>query len=90
MFLHVDEVSVIGRLTLALLFNNGERRVVDLSGSLEGEVFAPLRNQRSFAAVYVNPETGTIEWPNGADFAPEYLYEIGLPSDAPAAVEATA
>ncbi len=79
MFLHIEDVIVAGPLRLKLRFNNGERRVVDLVDSLHGPVFEPLREQSRFAAVYVNEETGTIEWPNGADFAPEYLYAISRP-----------
>ena len=37
----------------------------------------PLKDTGFFRRVAVNPETGTIEWPNGADFAPEFLHEIG-------------
>lgn len=52
-------------------------REVDLSGELFGEVFEPLRDPEAFAQVYLNPDTGTIEWANGADFAPESLHTIG-------------
>lgn len=76
MFLHVNAVTKLGEYRLRLTFNNGAIKEVDLSNELYGEVFEPLRLPTVFAQVYVNPETGTIEWPNGADFAPEFLYEI--------------
>lgn len=50
---------------------------VDLKDELYGEVFEPLKDIALFKQVTVNPETNTIEWPNGADFAPEFLHEIG-------------
>jgi hypothetical protein len=79
MFLHVVSARTLDRYTLRLEFNDGSTRDVDLSGELHGEVFEPLKEMRYFRRVAVNPETGTIEWPNGADFAPEFLYEIGRP-----------
>ncbi|MFH1765468.1 MAG: DUF2442 domain-containing protein [Gemmatimonadota bacterium] len=45
---------------------------------LQGEVFESLRDQTAFSQVRVNPETRTIEWPNGADLAPEFLHEMGV------------
>ncbi len=42
-----------------------------------GEVFEPPKELAVFKQVAVNHETNTIEWPNGADFAPEFLYKIG-------------
>ncbi|MCC5876821.1 MAG: DUF2442 domain-containing protein, partial [Candidatus Sumerlaeia bacterium] len=36
--------------------------------------FAPLREEAAFRQVRVNPELGTIEWPNGADLDPDVLY----------------
>ena len=62
---------------MRLTFSDGVVKDVDLQGELYGEVFEPLKDLDRFRQVAVNPETNTIEWPNGADFAPEYLYEIG-------------
>ena len=38
-------------------------------------VFEPLRDEAYFKGFQVHPELHTITWPNGADFAPEFLYE---------------
>lgn len=75
MFLHVIQVQPLKPHCLRLDFNDGTTGEIDLSSELYGEVFEPLRDSAVFAQVQVNPETGTIEWPNGADFAPEFLSE---------------
>ena len=77
MFLHVTNVVYFEAYKLRLEFNDGTVKVVDLRDELYGEVFEPLKNMEFFQQVTVNPDTNTIEWPNGADFAPEFLYEIG-------------
>lgn len=77
MFLHVEHVEYIVEYRLRIRFNNGIEKEVDLSSELYGEVFEPLKNINTFQQVYVNPNTKTIEWTNGADFAPEFLFEIG-------------
>jgi hypothetical protein len=79
MFLHVSRAKVIGAHAVRVEFTDGSLRDVDLSPELHGEVFEPLRDPEFFAAVQVNPDTGTLEWPNGADFAPEFLFEAGTP-----------
>ena len=75
MFIEVTNAEYIEGYRLLLLFNNGERRIVDLSDSLKGVVFAPLKDINYFKNFSI--KFNTIEWENGADFAPEYLYEIG-------------
>jgi hypothetical protein len=77
MFLHVTGVRYLRRYELRLEFSNGVVKDVDLGGELHGEVFEPLRDIKLFRKVAVNPETRTIEWPNGADLAPEFLFDIG-------------
>lgn len=56
-----------------LHFSDGLEGTVDLSHDLEGEVFQPLRDPDYFAKVRLHPELRTLFWPNGADFAPEFL-----------------
>ena len=48
---------------------------VDLRDELDGPVFEPLRRIETFQGVRLHPELHTIVWPNGADLAPEFLYE---------------
>jgi len=71
-------VEALPGYRLALTFDDGTRGVVDCTPWLyerETGLFAPLRDPVLFAQVYVNHEFGIIEWPNGADVAPETLYE---------------
>lgn len=77
MFLHVMSVKYLEDYKLRLTFNDGVVKDVDLEKELYGEIFEPLKNLALFRQVAVNPATNTIEWSNGADLAPEFLYEIG-------------
>ena len=75
MFLEVVKAEYLNGYKVKLLFNNGEPKIVDLSQSLNGSVFAPLKDLDYFKKFSI--KFNTIEWENGADFAPEYLFEIG-------------
>lgn len=71
--LHVVEVQLQSAFRLRLWFNDGTDGYVDLSTELDGPVFEPLRDELYFSQVAIDEELGTIAWPNGADFAPEFL-----------------
>jgi hypothetical protein len=58
---------------LWLRFADGLEGEVDLGVELDGEMFEPLRDEGYFGQVVFNPEIRTVVWPNGADFAPEFL-----------------
>ena len=77
MFLHVTHVLYLKDYELRLQFSDGKVKDLDLRDELYGEIFEPLKDVEIFKNAYVNQDTGTIEWPNGADFAPEFLYEMG-------------
>jgi len=74
MFIHVTAVEYVGDYKLQLRFNNGTQGIVDLEQELYGEIFEPLRDKTLFQQVFITNRT--IEWPNGADFAPEFLFEM--------------
>jgi len=75
MFLHVKEAKYLHDYVIWLRFNDGAEGEVDLATELEGEVFGPLRDKRKFRRFRVDPEMETVVWENGADLAPEFLYE---------------
>ena len=65
----------MGDYRLALTFNDGVSKRIDLKPYLTGEVFGELLDKRQFIQYALTPVT--IEWANGADLAPEFLYENG-------------
>ena len=70
----IEAVEVIGEYRLRLTFQDGTVRDVDFADRNWRGVFEPLHDPSYFARVTVDPEAGTIPWPNGADMAPERLY----------------
>ncbi|HSP33884.1 MAG TPA: DUF2442 domain-containing protein [Thermoanaerobaculia bacterium] len=71
----VIDVRYVRGYVLWLKFEDGSDGEVDLSSSLRGPVFEALKDIDYFRQVQVNPELGTIVWPNGADIAPETLHQ---------------
>ena len=74
--LHVLDVEVIKDFILRLAFDDGTVKIVDVKPLLKGPVFKPLKDPVFFAKVTIDPIAQTVVWPNGADFAPEALYDL--------------
>jgi hypothetical protein len=73
----IVEVKPLTEYRLYLRFEDGVSGEVDIAQlvSFTG-VFAPLRDRDYFVQVRVNPDIGTICWPNEADIDPDVLYAL--------------
>ncbi len=71
----VKEAKYVDGFKIRFKFNDGKSKTIDFHDLLWGEVFQPLKDIQYFKKFKLNPFT--IEWDNGADFAPEYLYQLG-------------
>jgi hypothetical protein len=71
----VIDAKYVDNYTLLLRFSEGSEGEVDFEQELDGEIFEPLKDISYFKNFTVNQELHTVVWPNGADFAPEFLYE---------------
>lgn len=79
---NVVAVSQTGPYRLRIRFDDGAEGEIDVDATVSFEgVFEPLRDPEFFAQVRVDPESGTIVWPNGADLDPLVLHSrvTGLP-----------
>lgn len=77
----ITAVEHLGGHRLRLTFADGFVGDVDLADRLappNGPVFEPLEDIAYFARVTVDPELGTVVWPNGADIAPDVLHQQAL------------
>ncbi|NTW84021.1 MAG: DUF2442 domain-containing protein [Chlorobiaceae bacterium] len=69
----IIRINYIENYTFHIIFDDGVQGDVDFSGYIEkGPVFEPLKDKNYFRKAFL--EGGTISWPNGADIAPESLY----------------
>jgi uncharacterized protein DUF2442 len=69
----INRAKRVSGFVIAMRFNDGTEKHVDISQWFKGPVFKPLKDPRFFAKFFV--EGGTLAWPNGVDIAPEALYE---------------
>jgi len=70
----VKSVKPLSEYRLEVFFTDGSHGVISMKDRLFGSVFEPLKDLKLFAQVSVD-EFGAICWPNGADLAPDAVYE---------------
>lgn len=75
MLVDIVEVKPLDGKKLFLKFEDGKEGSVDLNELTDFTgVFEPLKDDDYFRRVTVNPELGTICWPNDADLCADVLY----------------
>lgn len=71
----ITDVTVVGHGVLRLTFADGLTGEVRVLERMHGPVFDRPRTSEGFAEAVLDPESGTVRWPGGADLAPDTLYE---------------
>ncbi len=72
---HIVEARYVAGHVVWLRFRDGTSGEIDLATALSGPVFEPLRDPAVFRQFQIHPEFHTLVWPNGVDFAPEFLHD---------------
>jgi hypothetical protein len=73
----VSQVQYVADYRLLLEFTDGTAGEIDFRPRVVGRggVFKPLEDLKFFREVRVDPEAGTLIWPNDVDLCPDVLYE---------------
>lgn len=85
---HVVRAEYDSAYRIKLTFNDGTKATVDFHAWLSGPIFEPLKQVTYFRKFFL--DGGTVVWPNGADIAPETLYEAALATRSNPALQPTA
>jgi hypothetical protein len=75
LIIKIKSVTVPQLYKVNVVFEDNTEQTIDLEQLLTGKMYGPLKDPSLFRAVKVDSETGTIVWPNGADFDPATLYK---------------
>lgn len=71
----ITHFELIAPYTLRLFFDDQTVQEINFEPLLRGELYTPLKEPVIFNQVTLDSETGTIVWPNGADFDPAVLHD---------------
>ena len=76
MFPRITQVRYIREYRLELTFAADVRAEMNFRKKVVGRggVFKPLEDLEFFRQVRVDPESGTLTWPNAVDLDPDVLY----------------
>jgi len=77
---YVKSVRALNDYEVALEFENGERRIFDMTPYLNRGIFVRLQNRALFQAARV--VAGSVEWPGGLDLSYDTLYLESQPAEA--------
>lgn len=69
----ITSFEIIGPTALRVAFSDHTSQDIEFADVLRGELYSPLASPEYFRLVKLDPEVGTIVWPNGADFDPSTL-----------------
>lgn len=84
MLLDIIAVRPLDGYKLHLTFEDGAEGTVDIAQLVKFTgVFEPLTDSAYFAQVTINPDLGTVHWPNGADLDPDLLYSLVIEQPLP-------
>ncbi|MCZ2826007.1 MULTISPECIES: DUF2442 domain-containing protein [unclassified Modestobacter] len=89
-FVDITGVRVLAGYMLQLTWADGAVTRIKAEPYLHGPALGPLRDPAVFATVTVDPDAGTVVWPNGADISPVELRRAGRPVSAATPAEPTA
>ena len=80
----VEDAVYLQDYQVKVWFRDGSVKVIDfkkfLSNRNDGSIFEPLKDREYFSTLQYSEEMSTIHWDNGADIAPEWLYDNGVDS----------
>ncbi len=77
--LDIVKVKAGAGYTLELEFENGERRLFDMTSLMDKKPFSRLRETGAFFGAHI--DYGTVVWPGHIDISPETLYDRSVPLD---------
>ena len=82
----VTDARYLGEYRLEVTFDDGVTGEIDLRNEIVGQggILEPLENLDFFRRVMVNPEVGTLVWPNDVDLCPTVLYSLATKKPLPA------